>query len=179
MPLPYTWGTTRQEVLRPFPCDSFVKGPHTAYFRGITVNASAETLFPWLCQMRVAPYSYDWIDNFGRPSPRKRIAGLDDLAIGQRVMTIFELIAFERNRHLTLRLRPNLIGARVWGDGLVSYLIVPQARGTCRLLVKLAVRQSPGLLPRLMRSFLGWGDLIMMRRQLLNFKSLAEHPAPS
>jgi len=61
MPIPYTWGTAPQELHRPFPCDGFVQGPHSAYYRGTTVNAPPEILFPWLCQMRVAPYSYDWI----------------------------------------------------------------------------------------------------------------------
>ena len=174
MPIPYTWGTAPQERYLPFPCDNFLQGSHAAYYRGITVNASSETLFPWLCQMRVAPYSYDWIDNFGRQSPRKLIPGLDQLAIGQSMMTIFELIAFERNRHITLRLKPKAVGSRVWGDCLVSYLIVAQAERSCRLLVKLMVPYSPGPLPWLMRTFLAWGDWIMMRRQLLNFKALAE-----
>lgn len=174
MPIPSDWGTTPQERLLPFPCDRFVQEPCTPYYRGITVNAAAETLFPWLCQMKVAPYSYDWIDNFGRQSPQKLIPGLDDLVTGQKVMTIFELIDFERNRHITLRLKPNLIGSRVLGDCLVSYLIVPQTQSTCRLLVKLTIGYSPGPVHWLMRTFVAWGDFIMMRRQLLNFKSLAE-----
>jgi hypothetical protein len=174
MPIPYHWGATPQELLLRFPCDGFVQGPHTAYYRGISINASAETLFPWLCQMRVAPYSCDWIDNFGRKSPQKLIPGLDKLAIGQSLMSIFDLIAFERNRHITLRLKPRKIGSRVWGDCLISYLIVPQTRRTCRLLVKLTVQYAPGLRHWLMRTCLAWGDLIMMRRQLLNFKALAE-----
>jgi hypothetical protein len=174
MPIPYTWGTAPQELHRPFPCDGFVQEPHSAYYRGITVDATPETLFPWLCQMRVAPYSYDWIDNFGRQSPRRLIPGLDNLAIGQSMMTIFELVGFERNRQITLRLKPDAIGSRLLEDCLVSYLIVPQARKTCRLLVKLTIPCSPGPLPWLLRIFLAWGDWIMMRRQLLNFKTLAE-----
>ena len=174
MPIPYTWGTVPQELHLPFPCDNFLEEPHTAYYRGITVNAPPEILFPWLCQMRVAPYSYDWLDNFGRQSPRRRIPGMDNLAVGQSMMTIFELIAFERNRHITLRLKPNAIGSRVLGTCLVSYLIVPQSRKTCRLLAKLAIPCSPGPLPGLLRTCLAWGDWIMMRRQLLNFKTLAE-----
>ena len=174
MPIPYQWGTAPQELLLPFPCDGDTQGPYTAFYRGITVNAAPQVLFPWLCQMRVAPYSYDWIDNLGRRSPRSLIPGLDKLAVGQRMMAIFEVIAFERNRHITLRLEPKAIGSRLWGDCLVSYLIVPQTRSACRLLVKLVIPYSPGPLPRLMRTFLAWGDWVMMRRQLLNFKSLAE-----
>ena len=176
MPIPYAWGTSPHEFLRPFPCDDNVQGPYISYYRGVTVNAVPEILFPWLCQMRVAPYSYDWIDNCGRRSPRNLIPGLDQLAVGQRMMTIFEVISFERNRHITLRLRPKAIGAQVWGDCLVSYLIVAQAARTCRLLVKLMIPYSPGPGPWLLRTFLAWGDWIMMRRQLLNFKALAEQP---
>jgi len=179
MPIPYTWCITPQERFLSFPCDGFVQDAHTAFYRGVTVNASAEILFPWLCQMRVAPYSYDWIDNLGRQSPQKLTPGLDKLAIGQRMMSIFELIGFDRNRHITLRLRPKAIGSRVWGACLVSYLIVPQSRKACRLLAKLTIPYSPGPLPWLMRTFLAWGDLVMMRRQLLNFKALAERGSGS
>ncbi|MBU1056352.1 MAG: hypothetical protein KKC46_21370 [Proteobacteria bacterium] len=174
MQIPYNWGATPDELLLQFPCDRFVQKPYTAYYRGITINASAKTLFPWLCQMRVAPYSYDWIDNFGRQSPQKLILGLDNLVIGQNLMFIFELIDFEQNRYITLRLKPNKIGFRVLGDCLVSYLIVSQGRNTCRLLVKLTLKYSPGLLHWLVRTFSVWGDFIMMRRQLLNFKFLSE-----
>jgi hypothetical protein len=174
MPIPYNWGTTPQEILLPFPCDRFVQEPYTPYYRGVTLNASAETLFPWLCQMRVAPYSYDWIDNFGRQSPQKLISGLDNLLIGQNFMSIFELIDFEPNRYVILRLKPNTIGSRALGECLLNYLIVPQTQYTCRLLVKFTIKYSPGLLQWLMRTFLAWGDFIMMRRQLLNFKSLSE-----
>jgi hypothetical protein len=47
------------------------------------------------------------------------------------------------------------------------------------LLVKLAVNYPETVVGRLMRPFLPWGDLLMMRRQLLNLKQLAEqttHP---
>jgi len=142
------------------------------YYRGITIHANQETIFRWMCQMRVAPYSYDWIDNFGRRSPRSMIPGLDELAIGQRMMFIFELVDFEPNRHLTIRINKKI--PVIIGDTIVSYVIIPKSRGACRLVVKLIVRYPKGLLGMLMRCLLPWGDLIMMRRQLLNFKRLSE-----
>jgi hypothetical protein len=42
------------------------------------------------------------------------------------------------------------------------------------LLVKLLVKHPRGLYGTLMRIVLPWGDLVMMRRQLLNLKRLAE-----
>src|SRR6266849_9704744 len=100
------WGSTAAERARPFPCDGLVAEPAEALFRAVDVAAPPAVVFRWLCQLRVAPYSYDWIDNFGRRSPRQLIPGLDDLAVGQRVMMLFEIVEFERDRHLTLRTTP-------------------------------------------------------------------------
>ncbi|MFQ5791061.1 MAG: hypothetical protein ACE5JI_11375 [Acidobacteriota bacterium] len=169
-----TWGTRPQERSLPFPCDRFVQHFHAEYYRAITIRARPETIFRWLCQMRVAPYSYDWIDNLGRRSPQRLTPGMDELAFGQTFMYGFELIDFELNRQLTIRSKPGLFIARIFGDILVSYLIFPHALTDCRLLVKLIVRHVRGPTGWLMRVFLPWGDLIMMRRQLLNFKMLAE-----
>jgi hypothetical protein len=169
-----TWGTEPQERRLAFPCDGIISQPDAALYRGVTIDASAETVFRWLCQMRAAPYSYDWIDNFGRQSPCELTPGLDNLAIGQEVMGIFDLIGFEQGRHLTIRTKPRSSSSRTLGDVVVSYVIVPGPTNRCRLLVKLVAKYPPGVKGRLMRALLPWGDLIMMRRQLLNFKRLAE-----
>jgi hypothetical protein len=166
-----TWGTSEEERALSFPCDQHLEACDAAYYRGVTVNASPEVIFRWLCQMRVAPYSYDWIDNLGRQSPRKLTPGLDELEIGQRVM-IGELVDFEHPKHLTI-----LSISGVLGDSADTYLIVPQDSGNCRLLVKLLVRYPKGPLGWFLRLLLPWGDLVMMRRQLLNFKELAERTA--
>src|SRR5438309_742470 len=66
------WGTTESERAQPFPCDEFVSGPrHASYHRAVTVEAPKELVFRWLCQLKVAPYAYDWLDNLGRQSPRE------------------------------------------------------------------------------------------------------------
>lgn len=166
-----TWGTTKAERLLAFPCDRHLKRSDAAYYRGVTINAPPEVIFRWLCQMRVAPYSYDWIDNLGRRSPQVLTPGLEDLAIGQRMM-IGPLVEFERDRHLTVLMR-----SRLWGTMAVTYLIVPSETNSSRLLVKLLARYPKGPAGRLLRLLLPWGDLIMMRRQLLNFKTLAERSA--
>jgi hypothetical protein len=41
---------------------------------------------------------------------------MEQLALGQSVMRIFSLVAFEAPRHLTLRLKPGSTTARFFGD---------------------------------------------------------------
>jgi hypothetical protein len=59
----------------------------------------------------------------------------------------------------------------------VTYLILPEGPERCRLLVKVVVRYPLGVTGAVMRRLLPWGDLVMMRRQLLNLKALAENPS--
>ncbi len=172
--LSHIWGTESHERLYNFPCDSFIKRFNDVYYRGITIKARPETIFRWLCQMRIAPYSYDLIDNSGRKSPLALTPGIGDLDIGQEVMKIFELVHFERNKSLTIRIKRNTSSYRIFGDVAISYIIVPKSGRQCRLLVKFVCQYPKGILGMMMRLILPWGDLIMMRRQLLNFKRLSE-----
>ena len=124
--------------------------------------------------MRIAPYSYDWIDNFGRKSPEKLTPGLDDLEIGQTVMTIFKVIDFKPNSYLTIGIKEKILPRKISGDAVITYLIHPKNQSTCRLIVKLLVIYPKGIFGVLNKMILPLGDLIMMRRQLLNFKRLSE-----
>ncbi len=171
------WGTTPDERDMAFPCDRFLEQPDATLYRGVTIHAQPEVIFRWLCQIRVAPYSYDWIDNLGRQSPRVLIDGLDELAIGQHVMGGSAVFDFKRDRHLTIRTIPRSFEQRILGDNLVSYLIVPEDSGGCRLLVKIVAKFPRGPLGWFWRVFLPWGELIMMRKQLLNFMELSEQSA--
>lgn len=174
MTIANTWGTSPEERRLSYPCDRLMPHPEDSLYRGVTIDASPQTVFRWLCQMRVAPYSYDWIDNGGRQSPLELTPGLEDLAVGQDVMEIFQLADFAHDQHLTLRIKANSSAYRLFGDLAGSYFVFAKGSESCRLLVKLVVQHPPGVWGKLMRSLLPWGDLIMMRRQLLNFKQLAE-----
>ena len=168
----WTWGTTAAERARAFPCDRWLPGADDALFRAVDVDAPAAVVFRWLCQLRVAPYSYDWIDNFGRPSPRRLTPGLEALAVGQRAMSFFEIVEFEHDRHLTAVTRSAL-----FGEIAASYVVVPRDAASCRLVVKVLVRHPPAPVGWMTRALLPWGDLVMMRKQLLTLKTLAERPA--
>jgi hypothetical protein len=179
MHTPQIWGVSPEEVRTDRPCDGLLEHEDHCLYRGVSVAAPKQTVFRWLCQLRVAPYSYDWIDNGGRTSPRTLTPGLEELAVGQEVMSIFTLERFERDQHLTMRLsKPG--AKRLFGDLVCTYAIESgTADGQTRLIVKMIVDNSvpPSLLGRAMRWFLPWGDLIMMRKQLLTLKKLAERDA--
>lgn len=168
-----TWETSAEDGALRLPCDRHVPGAEAAYYRAVDVSAPPPVLFRWLCQLKAAPYSYDWLDNCGRPSPRQCIPGLEDLALGQRVMTIFELVEFEPDRHITLRM-DSAWGESVFGEIAITYLILPRSDDASCLMVKLRVRYPERGLARLMRWLLPAGDAFMMRKQLLTLKELAE-----
>jgi hypothetical protein len=132
-------------------------------------------VFRWLCQLRAAPYSYDFIDNGWVTSPRTLTPGLDALEVGQTVMRIFRLHSFEKDRHLTLVLEdPG--GRRLFGDLAVSYAVFPRGKET-RLVAKLVVRYPRTLRGKAMGYVLPWGDLVMMHKQLRTLRRLAERHA--
>jgi hypothetical protein len=170
--VPTVWGASTAEVVRPYPCDAILARPSISLFRAVTVNAAPATVFRWLCQLKIAPYSYDVLDNRGRRSPRTLSPGVEDLAVGQRLMRIFTLVDFERDVQLTLRLTDEQ-AHRAFGDLAVTYLISPVGDQECRLIAKLVVPTPRTPLHRLRRALLAWGDLLMMRRQLLNLRDLA------
>jgi hypothetical protein len=65
-----SWGATKAEEAMEFACDGLIDGADSALFRAVSVASTPVVLFRWLCQLRVAPYSYDWLDNGGRRSPQ-------------------------------------------------------------------------------------------------------------
>ena len=169
-----TWGSTPEERREDFPCDAYLPGFDDVYFRAVNVAAPAPVLFRWLCQLKAAPYSYDWIDNFGRRSPRHLVPGAEKLSVGQRVMTIFKLVSFEEDRHLTVVLDlPRAVS--ILGQAAMSYVVVPVSDDSCRLVVKINVLYPRKLPWSSARYFLPWGDLLMMHKQLLTLKQLSEN----
>ena len=167
-----TWGSTEAERAAAYPCDRWVAEVDDELWRAIDVAAPPAAVFRWLCQLRAAPYSYDWIDNRGHQSPPELTPGLDQLETGQRVMTIFRLVEFAPGRHITLLLER---GKRLFGELAVTYQVDPAGDGS-RLIAKLVVRRPRGA-GRLLSPLLPAGDLVMMKKQLRTLKALAERDA--
>ena len=157
------WGVSESDTLRTYPCDGFVTAPTMQAWRGVLVGAPAKALWPWVAQVRLAPYSYDWIDNRGRRSPR-HLVGLPEPRVGDRFTTaggrqVGRIVSVDPGRQIT----GTIMGA------FMSYVLVPHGHNATRLLLKIVTRTS-----RWTVLGLCLGDLIMTRRQLLNLKQLAE-----
>ncbi|NHA66507.1 polyketide cyclase [Phycicoccus flavus] len=157
------WGVTDAEVASRFACDDLVPAPVLSAWRGVTVEAPPLRVWPWVAQVRVAPYSYDLVDNLGRRSPR-RLVGLAEPRAGEPFTTAFgrpqgEILAVDPGRQLTGR----ILGA------VMSYRLEPLGPAATRLVLKLVLVRG-----RLLAPPVSVGDLVMARRQLLTWKELAE-----
>ena len=156
------WGVTDAEVARHYPCDDIVPSPVLQAWRAVTVRTKPDRLWPWVAQIRLAPYSYDWIDNLGRRSPRE-LRGLPEPAADQH----FSTAATRPLGRILSVVTPEQLTGRIAG-AVISYVLVPKGHCT-RLLMKFVTARG-----RLVAPLLSVGDLVMARRQLLNLKQLAE-----
>ncbi|HEY2508659.1 MAG TPA: hypothetical protein VGI58_19235 [Streptosporangiaceae bacterium] len=157
------WGVSVAETQRPYPCDDFVTSPVLTAWRAVHIDVPAEAVWPWVAQVRLGPYSYDWIDNLGRRSPAE-LMDLPEPEVGERFTTVRgrqrgRIVSVDKGHQLTGRI----------GGAFMSYVLVPEAGGTTRLLLKVVLRTR-----RWFAVGLSVGDLVMARRQLLNLKRLAE-----
>jgi uncharacterized protein YndB with AHSA1/START domain len=180
------WGATDAEIARPMPDDDLVDRPQLNATRAITIDAPPYEVWPWLVQMggytRAGWYSYDRIDNAGRPSAWRIHPELQHLEVGDILPTDpdgrgFEVHAIDPERSLVL-------GIHAPDRALISTAITlqPQRGGRTRLVFRLRQRAP---------SWRGWpflaamdiGDVVMMRRTLLGIRARAEHahrdPSPS
>ena len=157
------WGVTDEEVARRYPCDEIVPSPVLQLWRGITVDATPGDVWPWLGQVRLAPYSYDWLDNLGRRSPQE-LRGLPDPQPGDPFTRVGS--RFDVGRVLSAAPEEHITG-RIW-NAVMSYMLVP-SNGRTRLLLKICQERDGWFAP-----VLAVGDWPMARRQLKNLKALAE-----
>lgn len=119
-------------------------------------------MWPWIEQLRLAPYSYDWIDNAGRRSP-DRLSDLPEPMVGEH----FTAVAGRPQGRILSVANGEQLTAQIMG-AVMSYVLVPTG-GSTRLLLKVVMARG-----RLLAPVVSVGDLVMSRRQLLNLKRLAE-----
>jgi hypothetical protein len=130
------WGVTDSDILRSYPCDDLVVSPTLKAWRGVRIEAPTEAVWPWVAQVRLAPYSYDWIDNRGRRSPRE-LVGLPEPQAGERFTTaggrqLGWIVSVDPGKQLT----GTIMGA------FMSYVLARQQHDTTRLLLKVVMQTT-------------------------------------
>ena len=108
------WGATDEEVYEPYPGADLVPEGERSPTMAVTIDATPDQVWPWLVQMggdRGGWYSWDRLDNRGRPSAREVHPEWQDLALGDHVkyatrtgpVDAWQVAALEPNRFLGLR----------------------------------------------------------------------------
>jgi hypothetical protein len=141
-PWHHRWGATDEEVGAVLPGDDIIPDAAGSTTRAITIDAAPTDVWPWLVQLgydRAGWYSYDWIDNDGRPSADRVVPELQDLAVGDRILMGPGMgpavRALEANRYLVagdreggswcLALRPGDGGTRLVSRWRVRWPLTP------------------------------------------------------
>jgi proline iminopeptidase len=110
----WRWGATFAEAYGPYPGAELVPDGQRAATMAVTIDAPPDLVWPWLVQMggdRGGWYSWDRLDNGGRPSATKVHPEWQDLAVGDSVkywrsggpVDAWTVAALEPNRFLALR----------------------------------------------------------------------------
>lgn len=169
------WGATRVEAHRHLPGDDLVPAAGGTT-RAITIAAAPEQVWPWLVQIgfgRAGWYSYDWIDNDGKPSASTIRAEFQDLVVGDRIpMTPelgFDVVAIDPVRSLV----------SLSGDGSTSWClhVEPDGHGGTRLISRFRAVVQPSVAAVLWSMVTDPGAFVMERRMLKGIRRRAESAA--
>lgn len=169
------WGATDEEVTRSMPGDEIVERPTFNATRGVGIHAGPEDIWPWIVQMgfgRAGWYSYDWIDNLGRPSAEEILPEMQRLEVG-------DLIPMSPDQKMGVWVKDfethqwmlwwDKKGGTTWCWGLY-----PKNEGYTRLITRVRIKYnwfSPSIFFCLLMDV---GDIIMMRKCMLGIKRRAE-----
>jgi proline iminopeptidase len=149
------WGATDEEVSGPYPGADLAPEGERSPTMAVTIDASPGQVWPWLVQMggdRGGWYSWDRLDNGGRPSATEVHPEWQDLALGDRVkywtkkgpVDAWRVAALEPNRFLGLYalygLRGSLLGPSqprpsAYIEGLWGFLLKELPGGHTRLII--------------------------------------------
>jgi hypothetical protein len=143
--------------------------------RCIEIRAGASNIYVWLKQLRIAPYSYDFLDNRGRKSPGYIIENLPPLKINAHFLLAFHIFGFEENTFIAGRfcvpINPPV--NRYMKDMFIEYRIQELGTNT-RLWCKVKGWFNNDIASNGFFNIFSGVNKIMTRRQLRKIKKLSE-----
>jgi hypothetical protein len=175
------WGATPAEVARSMPGDGLVPVSQFTATRAVTIDAPPEQVWPWLLQVgyrRAGFYSYDLLDNLGRPSAESILPEWQQLGVGDIAAPMTNPPTADTSFVVAECERPaRLLWAKP--DSTWSWTLTALPSGRTRLVTRLRQRYRPGPAAVVTVALAELGDFAMMRRMLLGLKRRAESsPAP-
>jgi hypothetical protein len=169
------WGARDEEVNRSMPGDDIVSKASFNATRAVTINASAENIFPWIVQMgvgRAGWYSYDLLDNLGRPSAEVILPAHQTIQVGDVIP-----MSPDGKQGLWVKdFRDNewILWWDKKGDSTWAWGIYSEGEAYCRLVTRVRVKYrwlSPAILFNLIIEFF---DIWMMIKCMKGIKRRAE-----
>ena len=178
----YSVRATPDEKLRHLPGDDLIAEPLQSLTHAITVRCAPGHVWPWLAQMgagRGGWYSYDAIDNGGKPSADRIIKELQTIEVGYLFPWLpgategFTLLECEPGHALVLgATAPDGTPVVTW-----AFVLESQVGGTTRLIVRARGSRAyrfQGLPAWVTRRVVPAGHFVMERKQLLGIARRAE-----
>jgi hypothetical protein len=184
-----TWGATAEEATCRYPGDELVPDPDGGATMAAILPAPPGKVWPWLVQMgggRAGWYSWDWLDNNGKPSADRIAPGWQSLDVGQQLKgpaNWWTVAVVEPDRTLVLRSSYGLPPGRSSGprsgrlprarlDGMWGFHLRPAPGGRTRLVIRTRSRGRPRLVTRPFGLLVGEPvHLIMQTRQFRNLRA--------
>ena len=170
------WGANDAEVRMAMPGDDAIERPAFNGTRAITIGASGEDVWPWIVQVgfgRAGFYSYDLLDNLGKPSAERIIPELQDVQVGTWIPmaglvndeTAFKVAGFAPNDWMLWTK-----AASTW-----AWRLIPTEDGRTRLITRVRCQYRwtrPTIITDLLLMELG--DFPMIQKMLRGIKRRAE-----
>lgn len=168
------WGATTDEIDGTVAGDDLLPDARMVATRSIDLAAPPAEAFPWLEQIgfgKAGWYSYDWIDNLGRRSADRIHPEWLGLEVGAPIPggpIHFDAAVVDRPDAFVMSLPSRrLLGHQI--DFVLAFDLRPSGTGT-RLVTRVRSTIDGPLGKIIERWFLGPGDGIMVRKQLLNLQ---------
>lgn len=186
------WRATPQERREQLPGDDLVPEAPGDSTHAITIRATPAEVWPWLVQMgcdRGGFYSYDRLDNGGRPSAKRILPEFQSTKVGDVLPSRpgsphgFEVLRMEAPGLLLLGafLRMPDFSNLAWdGERPSAYIrstwlfLLREERETTRLVVRARGILRPAWLGFVVNSVMAPAHIVMQRKQLLNLRQRIE-----
>lgn len=187
-----TYGSTADERRRALPGDELVEAPQVITNHATTINASPESVWPWLAQMgwgRGQWYTARWVDKLlfpsNGPSADVIVPELQNLNVGDVVLDgppeancSFTVEGLEQNRYLVLHSREHLPpGWAERGAGIDFtwvFVLDDLGDGRTRLLFRCRARLWPLWVRAIYLAAMIPADFVMSRQMLRGISSRVE-----